>query len=155
MEYTSNEETAVCNLASLCLPKFIKGEKESYFDFKMLLETTKIATRTLNKVIDVNFYPSEKAKVSNCRNRPIGLGVQGLADVFCILDLPYDSDEARILNKKIFETIYFGSLTMSNEISKKDGYYSTFKKNGGSPFSKGILQYHNWPQSLFFQNHQA
>lgn len=139
VEYTDEYETAVCNLSSICLPRFVKNDKS--FDFKSLLKTTKIITKNLNKVIDINYYPSKKAEYSNSKNRPIGIGVQGLADVFCKMNLAYDSEEARILNKKIFETIYFGALTTSTLLAKQFGKYKSFDN---SPFSKGILQYHMW-----------
>jgi ribonucleoside-diphosphate reductase alpha subunit len=146
VEYTSSDEIAVCNLASLCLPQFIETNEhgEKLFNFEKLKYISGVAIRNLNNVIDINYYPVEKAKRSNLKHRPIGLGVQGLADVYCIMEYPYDSDEARKLNRQIFETIYFGSLSMSNELAKKHGPYETFNYNGGSPFSKGQLQYHLW-----------
>lgn len=144
-EYSDPDETAVCNLASLCLPSFIKKDEknddELYFDYEELYKMSKIVTKNLNKVIDINWYPIEKAKKSNLKHRPIGLGVQGLADVYCMLKMPFDSDIARDVNKRIFETIYFGSLTASNELAKKYGAYETFN---GSPFSEGKLQFHLW-----------
>ncbi|QKF93830.1 ribonucleoside diphosphate reductase large subunit [Fadolivirus algeromassiliense] len=146
VQYTSSDEIAVCNLASLCLPRFVDTDAAGtrIFNFEKLRYTSGIAVRNLNKVIDINFYPTDKAKKSNTRHRPIGLGVQGLADVYCMMDLPYDSDEARLLNRKIFETIYFGALEMSVELAKKYGSYETFNYNGGCPFSHGKLQYHLW-----------
>lgn len=146
VQYTSTDEIAVCNLSSLCLPRFVETDENGSksFNFEKLRYMSGIAVRNLNKVIDINFYPSEKAKKSNMRHRPIGLGVQGLADVYCVLDLPYESDEARLLNRKIFETIYFGAMQMSVELAKKFGPYETFNYNGGCPFSKGQLQYHLW-----------
>merc|ERR1711933_384870 len=113
IEYTSPEEVAVCNLASIALPKFVNKESQT-FDFKKLVEITQVVTKNLNKVIDVNFYPVKEAKTSNMRHRPIGIGVQGLADVFMLLRMPFDSDSAQKLNKEIFEAIYFGALTASN-----------------------------------------
>jgi ribonucleoside-diphosphate reductase alpha chain len=138
IEYSDENETAVCNLASLSLPRFVEGKT---FNFDKLLEVTQIVTRNLNKVIDNNYYPIPETKTSNMRHRPIGLGVQGLADVFMLLGLPFDSDMARTLNKNIFETIYFASLTASKDIAKESGAYETFK---GSPLSKGIFQFDMW-----------
>jgi len=142
IEYTSPEEVAVCNLASIALPKFVDIEKKS-FDFDKLVEITKVVTKNLNRVIDVNFYPVKEAKTSNMRHRPIGIGVQGLADVFMLLRLPFDSNEAQILNKEIFEAIYFGALTASNQIAEKEGVYQTYK---GSPISQGKLQFDLWKE---------
>lgn len=148
VEYTSEEEIAVCNLGSICLPMFVESDKtnpgKKLFNFDKLLYVSGVCTNNLNKVIDINYYPVEKAKKSNLKHRPIGVGVQGLADVYCMMDLPYDSDEARILNKKIFETIYFGCLKQSVELAKKYGPYESFYINGGSPFSHGKLQFHLW-----------
>jgi ribonucleoside-diphosphate reductase alpha chain len=142
-EFTSPDEVAVCNLSSLCLPKFLEKDNNGkyQFNFEKLRYIAGIAVRNLNHVIDINYYPVQEAKKSNNRHRPIGLGVQGLADVFCMLRLPYDSTEAKILNRKIFETIYFGALQMSNELAKIYGPYETF---AGSPFSEGLLQFHLW-----------
>jgi ribonucleoside-diphosphate reductase alpha chain len=142
-EYSDPDETAVCNLASICLPTFIETDKNGHksYNYEKLCEVSKVATRNLNKVIDLNYYPIEKARKSNMKHRPIGLGVQGLADVYAILDMPFDSEEARIVNKKIFETIYYGALCASCELAKVDGYYTTFP---GSPFSEGKLQWHMW-----------
>ena len=139
VEYTSKEEVAVCNLASLSLPRFINGDKG--FDLEMLCDVTKVVTRNLNKVIDVTYYPVEEAQRSNLRHRPIGIGVQGLADVFLLLGLPFDDAEAQALNKAIFETIYFAALVASNDLARRDGPYSTFE---GSPASKGVLQFDMW-----------
>jgi ribonucleoside-diphosphate reductase alpha chain len=139
MEYTSKDEVAVCNLASLALPMYVT--EDGVFDHKKLYEITKVATRNLNKVIDVNYYPIPEAKYSNMRHRPIGLGVQGLADVFMLLKLPFDCEESRKLNKEIFETIYFAAMETSMELSQKEGPYETFK---GSPVSKGIFQFDMW-----------
>jgi len=139
IEYTSPDEVAVCNLASLALPKFVT--EDGKFDHQKLYEITKVATRNLNKVIDVNYYPVIEAKNSNMRHRPIGLGVQGLADVFIMLRMPFESEEARRLNEDIFETIYFGAMEASMELSKVQGPYETFK---GSPVSKGIFQFDMW-----------
>lgn len=139
LEYTSPDEVAVCNLASIALPKFVTDD--GHFDHQRLYEITKVATRNLNKVIDVNYYPVAEAKTSNMRHRPIGIGVQGLADAFIMLRMPFDSDEARALNKDIFETIYFGAMEASMELAKEHGPYETFK---GSPVSKGIFQFDMW-----------
>ncbi|MFZ9980931.1 MAG: ribonucleoside-diphosphate reductase subunit alpha [Cyclobacteriaceae bacterium] len=139
LEYTSADEVAVCNLASLALPKFVT--EEGVFDHQKLYEITKVVTKNLNKVIDINYYPVQEAQNSNMRHRPIGIGVQGLADVFILLKMPFDSPEARILNAEIHETIYFGSMEASMELSKINGPYETFK---GSPVSKGIFQFDMW-----------
>ena len=138
MEYTSADEVAVCNLASIALPRFIN---EGQFDHQKLSEITQVVTRALNKVIDINYYPIEEAKRSNMKHRPIGIGVQGLADVFILLKMPFDSDEARKLNQEIFETIYFGAMTASKDLAKAQGPYETFL---GSPLSKGIFQFDMW-----------
>ncbi len=138
MEYTSADEVAVCNLASINLSRFVeKGE----FDFQKLHDITRVVTRNLNKVIDINYYPIPEAANSNLRHRPIGIGVQGLADAFILMRYPFDSAEARTLNRDIFETIYFAALTESNILAAKDGVYSSYE---GSPASKGILQYDMW-----------
>jgi ribonucleoside-diphosphate reductase alpha subunit len=139
MEYTSADEIAVCNLASISLGKFVTPDGK--FDHQKLYEITKVVTRNLNKVIDVNYYPVPEAKKSNMRHRPIGLGVQGLADAFIMLRMPFDSEEARGLNRDIFETIYFGAMESSMELAKLNGPYETFK---GSPVSKGIFQFDMW-----------
>jgi ribonucleoside-diphosphate reductase alpha chain len=138
MEYSDANETAVCNLASIGLPTFVSN---GVFDYAKLHEVAQTVTRNLNKVIDINYYPTEKTKVSNMRHRPIGIGVQGLADVFMLLDVPFHSDKAKEINQTIFETIYHGALTASADAAEKDGPYETF---GGSPASKGILQYDMW-----------
>jgi ribonucleoside-diphosphate reductase alpha subunit len=138
IEYTAPDEVAVCNLASLALPYFVSAGS---FDHKRLYEVTKVATRNLNKVIDKNYYPVPEARKSNLRHRPIGLGVQGLADVFMMLDMPFDSPKAIQLNKDIFETIYFAAMETSMELAKKDGAYESF---AGSPISKGIFQFDMW-----------
>jgi ribonucleoside-diphosphate reductase alpha subunit len=138
IEYSDENETAVCNLASLSLPRFVEGK---IFNFDKLLEVTQIVTKNLNKVIDNNFYPIEETKRSNFRHRPIGLGVQGLADVFMLLGLPFESDMAKVLNKNIFETIYYGAMLASNNIAKEVGAYETFE---GSPLSKGMFQFDLW-----------
>jgi ribonucleoside-diphosphate reductase alpha chain len=138
MEYTSKDEVAVCNLASLALNKFVI---DGAFDFQKLHEITRVVTRNLNKVIDVNYYPIIEAQNSNRRHRPIGIGVQGLADAFIHLRMPFDSPEARQLNKDIFEAIYFAALTESCALAEKDGAYASFE---GSPASQGILQYDMW-----------
>lgn len=139
MEYTSADEVAVCNLASIALPKFVTEEKK--FDFDSLFKVTYVATKNLNKIIDHNYYPVPEARYSNMRNRPIGLGVQGLADTFVKLRFPFDSAEAKNLNKEIFETIYFAALTASKDLAKELGAYETYP---GSPISKGIFQFDMW-----------
>jgi len=139
IEYTSKDEVAVCNLASIALNKFVT-EGEGY-DFQKLFDVTYTVTKNLNKVIDVNYYPVPEARNSNMRHRPIGIGVQGLADAFIMLKLSFDSDEARILNKNIFETIYFAALTASKDLAKQHGPYESYQ---GSPVSQGILQYDMW-----------
>jgi len=138
MEYTSPEEVAVCNLASLALPRFVI---EGKFDMQRLYDVTYQVTKNLNNIIDNNYYPVEEARTSNMRHRPIGLGVQGLADVFILLRLPFESDLAKMLNKNIFETIYFAAMTASKDLAKEQGAYETFK---GSPLSKGIFQFDMW-----------
>ncbi|MBK9450549.1 MAG: ribonucleoside-diphosphate reductase subunit alpha [Bacteroidetes bacterium] len=138
VEYTAPDEVAVCNLASIALNQFVSGGK---FDHQRLYEITKVITRNLNKVIDVNFYPVPEAKKSNMRHRPIGIGVQGLADAFILMRMPFDSEEARVLNREIFETIYFGAMEASMELAERDGAYETYE---GSPASKGILQFDMW-----------
>jgi ribonucleoside-diphosphate reductase alpha chain len=139
IEYTAPDEVAVCNLASLALPKYIS--EHGTFDHDKLFEVTYQATLNLNKIIDENYYPVEEAKNSNLRHRPIGLGVQGLADAFILLGLPFESEEARALNREIFETIYFASMTASKDLAIKEGPYSTFE---GSPVSKGVFQFDMW-----------
>jgi ribonucleoside-diphosphate reductase alpha chain len=139
VEYTSKDEVAVCNLASIALNKFvIEG---GGYDFQKLYEVTYTVTQNLNKIIDVNYYPIPEARRSNLRHRPIGIGVQGLADTFIMLRLPFDSEEARILNKNIFETMYFAALTASKDLAKQYGPYETYE---GSPVSQGILQFDMW-----------
>lgn len=138
MEYTSPEEVAVCNLASLALPRFVIDGK---FDQQKLYEVTYQVAKNLNKIIDNNFYPVEEARTSNMKHRPIGIGVQGLADVFILLRLPFESDLAKILNKNIFETIYFAAMTASKDLAKTQGAYQTYE---GSPVSKGIFQFDMW-----------
>ena len=139
MEYTSPDEIAVCNLASIALNKFVKDDMT--YDHKKLYEITKVITKNLNKVIDVNYYPVEEARNSNMRHRPIGIGVQGLADTFILMRYAFDSKEAKKLNAEIFETIYFGAMEASMEIAKKDGTYESYKD---SPVSKGIFQFDMW-----------
>ncbi|MES2778464.1 MAG: ribonucleoside-diphosphate reductase subunit alpha [Bacteroidota bacterium] len=138
MEYTSPDEVAVCNLASLALPRFITNGQ---FDHQKLYDVTYQVTINLNKIIDNNYYPVIEAQNSNLRHRPIGLGVQGLADVFILLRLPFESDLAKMLNKNIFETIYFAAMTASKDLAIKDGAYETF---AGSPLSKGQFQFDMW-----------
>lgn len=147
VEYTSKDEIAVCNLASIAVNMFVKSDKT--YDFDKLKYVTKVVTKNLNKIIDVNYYPVPEAKNSNMRHRPIGIGVQGLADAFILMRYPFESEEAQMLNKQIFETLYFGALEASCEIAEQDGPYSTYE---GCPVSKGILQYDMWgvtPTSLW------
>lgn len=143
IEYTAPDEVAVCNLASLALPKFVRTGPDGklFFDHQKLYEITKVATRNLNKVIDVNYYPVEEARRSNFRHRPIGLGVQGLADAFIMLRMPFESAEAKGLNEDIFETIYYAAVETSMELATVEGTYETYE---GSPASKGILQFDMW-----------
>jgi len=143
IEYTSKDEVAVCNLASLALPKYVKANEKGVneFDHAKLYDVTKSATKNLNKIIDVNYYPVPEARNSNLRHRPIGLGVQGLADVFIMLRMPFESPEAQQLNKDIFETIYYASMEASMELAIKEGPYSTWE---GSPISQGIFQFDMW-----------
>jgi len=146
LEYTDNKETAVCNLASIALPKYVDVENME-FNHEELHRVTKMVTRNLNKVIDKNFYPTENGKRSNMRHRPIGIGVQGLADVFIMLRMTFGSDDSKKLNRDIFETIYHASLESSCELAEMYGTYETFK---GSPFSKGILQFDMWDREPQF-----
>lgn len=154
VEYTDKDEIAVCNLASIAVNKFVitkretistpngdKIQKSGTFNFEKLKEIAKIITKNLNKVIDKNFYPCQEARNSNMRHRPIGIGIQGLADAFILMRYPYESEEAADLNRKIFETIYYGALEASCELAERDGPYSTYE---GCPVSKGILQYDMW-----------
>jgi len=138
MEYTSKDEVAVCNLASVALPKFVVDGK---FDFEKLFRITYRATLNLNKIIDNNYYPVIEARNSNMRHRPIGLGVQGLADAFILMRYPFDSEKARQLNKDIFETLYYAALTASKDLAKEDGHYESYE---GSPISQGIFQQDMW-----------
>ena len=140
IEYSAPDEVAVCNLASLALPAFVNASRGEY-DFGRLHEVTQVVVRNLNKIIEINHYPVPEARKSNFRHRPIGVGVQGLADAFLALRLPFDSDQAKQLNKQIFETIYHAALTASCELAKVDGPYTTYE---GSPVSQGILQYDMW-----------
>ncbi|ADM12412.1 ribonucleoside diphosphate reductase [Encephalitozoon intestinalis ATCC 50506] len=135
VEYSSGEETSVCNLGSISLPMFVKNKK---FDFESLKDVVRILTINLNKVIDFNYYPVEESKRSNMKHRPIGIGVQGLADLFAILRLPFDSDEARNLNKDIFETMYYSALETSCKLAEKEGPFESYE---GSPISKGIFHF--------------
>ncbi|XP_059179280.1 ribonucleoside-diphosphate reductase large subunit-like [Physella acuta] len=139
VEYSSPEEVAVCNLASIALNMYVRPDKT--FDFEKLQLVTKVAVRNLNKIIDINYYPVPEAERSNRRHRPIGLGVQGLADAFILMRFPFDSPEAKQLNKEIFETIYFAALDASCELAERDGPYETY---AGCPVSKGILQHDMW-----------
>ncbi|KAM7360956.1 ribonucleoside diphosphate reductase large subunit [Cochliomyia hominivorax] len=139
VEYSAPDEIAVCNLASIALNMYVTPEKT--FDFKKLKNVTKVITRNLNKIIDINYYPLPEAKKSNLRHRPIGIGVQGFADTLILMRYPYESEEAFLLNQQIFETIYYGALEASCELAEKYGPYETYP---GSPVSKGILQYDMW-----------
>ena len=142
IEYTAPDEVAVCNLASLALPKYVN--EDNTFNFDKLFEVTYQATINLNKIIDGNFYPVEEARNSNMRHRPIGLGVQGLADTYIMMRLPFESQEAKALNREVFETIYFASMTASKDLAKEHGPYESYP---GSPVSKGIFQYDMWEVS--------
>jgi ribonucleoside-diphosphate reductase alpha chain len=138
IEYTSPDEVAVCNLASVALPRFVK---DGSFDFKKLYDVVYQMTKNLNRIIDNNYYPVEEARNSNMRHRPIGLGVQGLADTYILLRHPFESDMAKMLNKNIFETIYFAAMTASKDIAQAEGAYQTF---AGSPLSQGKFQFDLW-----------
>ena len=147
VEYTSPDEAAVCTLASISLTACASSNG---FDFQQLESVTRLVTQNLNRTIDCNYYPIPQARVSNERHRPIGIGVQGLADVFAKMSLPYDSPQAKSLNKQIFETIYYAALDESVELAKRDGPYPSFH---GSPFSKGITQIELWNQTIGDQRH--
>ncbi|MBL7928005.1 MAG: ribonucleoside-diphosphate reductase subunit alpha [Bacteroidia bacterium] len=138
IEYTAPDEVAVCNLASIALPRFVINGK---FDHQKLFDITYVVTKNLNKIIDINYYPVPEARKSNMRHRPVGIGVQGLADAFILMRMPFDSEEARMLNREIFETIYYAALTASKDLAKQNGAYETF---AGSPASQGILQFDMW-----------
>ncbi len=138
VEYTAPDEIAVCNLASIALPRFVVNGK---FDHQRLFEITYVVTKNLNKIIDINYYPVEEARNSNMRHRPIGIGIQGLADAFILMRYPFESEEARMLNREIHETIYYAALTASKDLAKIHGPYSSYE---GSPVSKGILQFDMW-----------
>ncbi len=140
IEYTDRDEVAVCNLASISLPKFVNNETKE-FDYQKLEDVTRVITRNLNKIIDINYYPIQEARNSNMRHRPIGIGVQGLADAYMLMRYSFDSEEAKQMNKDIFETIYYASISESCELAKVNGHYETFK---GSPTSEGILQFDLW-----------
>jgi ribonucleoside-diphosphate reductase alpha chain len=143
VQASSETETAVCNLASIALPTFVdvSDPENPTFDYETLHKIAKIVTYNLNKIIDVNYYPTEKTRRSNMRHRPIGIGIQGLADVFMLMNLAFTSDEAKQINKDIFETIYHGALEQSCEMAALEGPYETFE---GSPASQGILQFDMW-----------
>jgi ribonucleoside-diphosphate reductase alpha chain len=143
IQYSDDKETAVCNLASIALPTFISYDfsGSAVFDYKKLHEVTKIVTENLNKIIDINYYPTTKTKTSNLRHRPIGIGIQGLADVFLLFGLPFVSDTSKQINRDIFETIYHAALEKSCELAEIEGWYETFP---GSPASQGILQFDMW-----------
>ena len=138
VEYSSPDETAVCNLASLALPSYVENKT---FNYDKMRHVVKVAVRNLNRVIDINYYPTPETKTSNMRHRPVGLGVQGLADVFALMRAPWESDKAAEINQRIFEHIYFAAVESSCEIAQQEGPYSTFQ---GSPMSKGIFQYDMW-----------
>jgi ribonucleoside-diphosphate reductase alpha chain len=138
VEYSDPNESAVCNLASISLSSMVENKQ---FDYEKLKRITKIVTNNLNKLIDVNFYPTDKTYISNTKHRPIGIGVQGLADAFAMMDVPFESEEALNINKRIFETIYFASIEKSMDIAKVEGPYSSFQ---GSPISQGIFQFDMW-----------
>lgn len=140
VEVSTKDETAVCNLASLALPKYV-DQKNNSFSYSKLESATRMLVRNLNKVIDKNYYPTKCGRNSNLRHRPIGLGVQGLADVFMLLDMPFDSDKAKTINRDIFESIYYAAVSESMELAKKDGPYDMFK---GSPLSEGKFQFDLW-----------
>lgn len=139
VQYSDSNETSVCNLASIALPAFVKEDKT--FDYEKLGEITKVITYNLNRIIDINYYPTEKTRLSNLKHRPIGIGVQGLSNVFMMLDLAFDSPEAVAINRNIFETIYYNALTESCHLATENGKYETFD---GSPASQGILQFDMW-----------
>jgi ribonucleoside-diphosphate reductase alpha chain len=142
IEYSDENETAVCNLVSLCLPKYIEYlNGKPVYNFEKLMYVTRVAVRNLNNVIDLNFYPTEKTKVSNLKNRPVGIGIQGMAQIYNMMGFGFDSPEAELLNKQIFECIYYAAVDESKELAKIHGHYASFK---GSPFSEGKLQYHLW-----------
>ena len=138
IEYSAPDESAVCNLASIALPAYVENRT---FNFTKLREVVKVAIRNLNRVIDINFYPTPETERSNMRHRPVGLGVQGLADVFALMRMPWESDKAADLNQRIFEHLYYASVESSSEIAEKEGVYSTYE---GSPMSQGIFQYDMW-----------
>ena len=144
MEYSDSKETAVCNLASIALPKFIIPGKKPKYDLIALKDIAYTATINLNRVIDVNYYPTKETKTSNMKHRPIGIGVQGLADTFAMLKIPFESDEAKNLDRDIFEAIYYGAMCASVDLAEKEGAYQTFK---GSPLSKGLFQFDLWNES--------
>lgn len=142
VEYSSKDEVAVCNLASIAVNMFVRADKT--YDFAKLKEVTKTVTKNLNKIIDINYYPIPEARKSNMRHRPIGIGCQGLADAFILMRMPYDSEAAAKLNQQIFETMYYGALEASCELAEKEGVYETYP---GCPVSKGILQYDMWDKT--------
>lgn len=148
VEYTAPDEIAVCNLASIALPKFVDKEKQE-FDFENLRKVAKIVTRNLNNVIDRNYYPTESTRKSNMRHRPVGIGIQGLADTFMLLRYPFESEQSLQLNREIFETIYYAALEASCELAAELGVYETYE---GSPASKGLLQFDLWNEELKAKN---
>ena len=148
IQYSSPSETAVCNLASISLTRFVDPGTGT-FDYKKLYDVTKVVCTNLNKIIDLNRYPTKESEVSNKRHRPIGIGVQGLADVFAIMSIPFDSEDARVVNRRIFETIYFGACTRSMELAMTDGPYESYE---GSPISKGQFQFDLWNETVSDDN---
>ena len=141
IEYSSEDETAVCNLASIALPSYVENKT---FNYEKLRQVVKVAIRNLNRVIDINYYPTPETRTSNMRHRPVGLGIQGLADVFALMRAPWESEKAAEINQRIFENIYFAAVESSCEIAQQEGPYSTFQ---GSPMSKGIFQYDMWTKA--------
>jgi ribonucleoside-diphosphate reductase alpha chain len=144
IEYSDSKETAVCNLASIALPKFVVSGKKPKYDFQALRDIAYTCTVNLNRVIDVNFYPTKETKTSNMKHRPIGIGVQGLADTFALMKIAFDSEEAKQLDAEIFEAIYFGAMTASVDLAETEGAYESFP---GSPLSKGQFQFDLWGTS--------
>jgi ribonucleoside-diphosphate reductase alpha subunit len=140
LEYSSKDETAVCNLGSIGLPMYVDA-KSKKFNYDKLREVVKVAIKNLNRVIDINYYPTPETRNSNMRHRPVGLGVQGLADVFALMRAPWESEKAADLNQRIFEHIYYAAVESSCEVAEKEGPYSTYE---GSPMSKGVFQYDMW-----------
>lgn len=141
MEYTSPDEIAVCNLASVCLPKFVKEDRT--FDHEKLHQIVRTITKNLNRIIDNNYYPIPEARTSNMKHRPIGIGIQGLADCLIKMRVSYEDEAAERINAEIFETLYNAAMTESCELAKTEGHYESFK---GSPLSEGLFQFDLWNQ---------